>query len=340
MLDPLNRVADNEGCTWNDGDVTTPNGFKEAYKKFADAGWIGLAGSRRIRRSRLAAVTARADARDVERRRTSASPTVRCSIKARSKRSNSSDRTSRSRSTFRISFRASGPARCVSPSRKPARISRSAHQGRSRGRPLPDHRPEDFHHVRRARHGREHHPPRARASARRARRHEGHLDVHRAEGPGQRRRLARRAQRRRVRRHRAQARHQRQPDVHAELRREGRRHRLSGRRSEPRPRVHVHHDERGALLGRRARLSPLPIARTSTRSSTRRSACRGRCRDAQQDAGAHHRASRRAPHADVAEGADRSDARARVRTPRHRSISRTSIRTKKCARSTRRSPSS
>jgi 3-(methylthio)propanoyl-CoA dehydrogenase len=42
VLDPLNRVADKEGCTWNNGEVTTPKGFKEAYKKFADAGWIGL----------------------------------------------------------------------------------------------------------------------------------------------------------------------------------------------------------------------------------------------------------------------------------------------------------
>ena len=42
VLDPLNRTADKEGCTWTDGEVTTPKGFKEAYKKFADAGWIGL----------------------------------------------------------------------------------------------------------------------------------------------------------------------------------------------------------------------------------------------------------------------------------------------------------
>jgi 3-(methylthio)propanoyl-CoA dehydrogenase len=42
VLDPLNRVADKEGCTFADGKVVTPPGFKEAYKKFADAGWIGL----------------------------------------------------------------------------------------------------------------------------------------------------------------------------------------------------------------------------------------------------------------------------------------------------------
>ena len=42
VLDPLNRIADKEGCTFDNGKVTTPKGFKEAYKKFADAGWIGL----------------------------------------------------------------------------------------------------------------------------------------------------------------------------------------------------------------------------------------------------------------------------------------------------------
>jgi alkylation response protein AidB-like acyl-CoA dehydrogenase len=42
VLDPLNRSGDVEGCTWSDGNVTVPRGFKEAYKKFADAGWIGL----------------------------------------------------------------------------------------------------------------------------------------------------------------------------------------------------------------------------------------------------------------------------------------------------------
>jgi 3-(methylthio)propanoyl-CoA dehydrogenase len=42
VLDPLNRIGDTTGCTWNDGSVTTPPGFKEAYKKFAEAGWIGF----------------------------------------------------------------------------------------------------------------------------------------------------------------------------------------------------------------------------------------------------------------------------------------------------------
>jgi len=42
VLDPINRSGDKEGCTWRDGVVTTPKGFKEAYAQFAKAGWIGL----------------------------------------------------------------------------------------------------------------------------------------------------------------------------------------------------------------------------------------------------------------------------------------------------------
>ena len=42
ILSPLNQSGDKEGCTWNDGVVTTPKGFKEAYKQFSKAGWIGL----------------------------------------------------------------------------------------------------------------------------------------------------------------------------------------------------------------------------------------------------------------------------------------------------------
>jgi alkylation response protein AidB-like acyl-CoA dehydrogenase len=42
VLDPINRAGDIEGCTWRDGVVTTPRGFKEAYALFAKAGWIGL----------------------------------------------------------------------------------------------------------------------------------------------------------------------------------------------------------------------------------------------------------------------------------------------------------
>jgi alkylation response protein AidB-like acyl-CoA dehydrogenase len=44
VLQPLNRVGDLEGCTrHDDGRVSTPKGFKEAFKQVAEGGWLGLA---------------------------------------------------------------------------------------------------------------------------------------------------------------------------------------------------------------------------------------------------------------------------------------------------------
>jgi alkylation response protein AidB-like acyl-CoA dehydrogenase len=44
ILQPLNRTGDTEGCTrHDDGSVTTPPGFKDAYKAYVEAGWVGLA---------------------------------------------------------------------------------------------------------------------------------------------------------------------------------------------------------------------------------------------------------------------------------------------------------
>jgi acyl-CoA dehydrogenase len=43
VLAPLNRVGDTEGCTRRaDGSVTTPKGFKEAYRQYAEGGWMGI----------------------------------------------------------------------------------------------------------------------------------------------------------------------------------------------------------------------------------------------------------------------------------------------------------
>ena len=44
-LAPLNRSGDEEGCQWDGGQVTTPEGFKEAYQLFAAGGWSGLGGN-------------------------------------------------------------------------------------------------------------------------------------------------------------------------------------------------------------------------------------------------------------------------------------------------------
>ncbi|MCH8347452.1 MAG: acyl-CoA dehydrogenase N-terminal domain-containing protein, partial [Proteobacteria bacterium] len=43
VLQPINLSGDKEGCTRHeDGSVTTPKGFKEAYDLYCQGGWGGL----------------------------------------------------------------------------------------------------------------------------------------------------------------------------------------------------------------------------------------------------------------------------------------------------------
>lgn len=42
VIAPLNKESDKQGATWADYKVTTAPGFKDAYKQFAEGGWIGL----------------------------------------------------------------------------------------------------------------------------------------------------------------------------------------------------------------------------------------------------------------------------------------------------------
>jgi alkylation response protein AidB-like acyl-CoA dehydrogenase len=42
VLSPLNQIGDQQGCTWSKSGVTTPDGFKEAYKQFAEGGWTSM----------------------------------------------------------------------------------------------------------------------------------------------------------------------------------------------------------------------------------------------------------------------------------------------------------
>lgn len=42
LLFPLNRTGDEQGCSYHDGIVTTPDGFKEAYREMTASGWGNL----------------------------------------------------------------------------------------------------------------------------------------------------------------------------------------------------------------------------------------------------------------------------------------------------------
>jgi butyryl-CoA dehydrogenase len=43
VLFPLNRSGDEAGCLFEEGEVRTPAGFKEAYEQYIEAGWSGIA---------------------------------------------------------------------------------------------------------------------------------------------------------------------------------------------------------------------------------------------------------------------------------------------------------
>jgi len=45
LVAPLSRNGDEEGCTWREDGVSTPSGYKDAYKTFIEGGWCGLSGN-------------------------------------------------------------------------------------------------------------------------------------------------------------------------------------------------------------------------------------------------------------------------------------------------------
>ena len=146
---------------------------------------------------------------------------------------------------------------------------------RARRRHLPHHRPEDLHHLWRAR-------PDATTSSiscwracptRRPARAASRCSSCRSSWSTPTARSAR-ATTLRCSGARAQARHPRLADLHHGLRRQGRRHRLADRRGEPRPRLHVHDDEQRPPQRRPAGRRHRRARATSRRSPTRASAAR------------------------------------------------------------------
>lgn len=45
VLAPLNASGDEQGCSWDDGHVSTPVGFKEAYARYVEGGWPSISHS-------------------------------------------------------------------------------------------------------------------------------------------------------------------------------------------------------------------------------------------------------------------------------------------------------
>lgn len=45
VIAPLNREADEQGAQWNNGEVKTADGFREAWQTYAEGGWVGVGGA-------------------------------------------------------------------------------------------------------------------------------------------------------------------------------------------------------------------------------------------------------------------------------------------------------
>ena len=284
LVAPLNRVGDLQGSVRNDdGTVTTPEGFVAAYQAYVDAGWggvpfppeyggggfpwlVGIALQEILTSANMA--FSMCPLLNQGAHRHAPAPRVR-GAQGDLPPEDGHRRVDRHDEPHRAAGRAPTSARSprrpcrrtTAPTASPAR--------RSSSRTASTTCPTNIIHLVLAR------TPDGAAG------HEGHQLLHRPEAPRERRRLARRAQRRHLRVHRAQDGHQGQPHVRAELRRAGRgRGRLPHRRGERRHAVHVHDDEQrppvGGPRGPVARRAGVPDGRRATRRSASRAGPRAR----------------------------------------------------------------
>ena len=323
---PLNRAADTVGAAYANGAVTTPPGFADAYRRWAEAGWGGVSAPAEFGGMALPHLVnvACTEIWNGASMAFALCPLLTEGAIGALKAYGSKDLLDVYLEAM-ISGRWTGTMNLTEPQAgSDLNAVQNARRARRR-RDLPPVRPEDLHHLWRARHGREHRPSRPRPPARRAGRHARPVAVPRPEIPGQPGREPRRAQRPALRQHRAQARHPRLADLRHDLRRERGRQGLAHRRGEPRPRRHVRDDERGAARGRhagrrhrRARLPAGPRIRPRAPAGPQR---QGRRRQGRRRNVADHRASRRAAHADDDEGLRSCGARDLPPDRRRRSIS-------------------
>ncbi len=184
VVAPLNRAGDVAPSSWKDGVVTTSRGFKEAFRQYAEAGWQGVQHDVEFGGQGLPKLIATPC---IEMLNAANLSFALCPLLTdgaiEALMTAGSDAQKATYLDKLIAGRWTGTMNLTEP-----QAGSDLAQVRTRAVPqgdgtLPPVRPEDLHHVRRARHGREHRPSRARAHARRARRRQGHLAVHGAEVP-------------------------------------------------------------------------------------------------------------------------------------------------------------
>ena len=194
VLFPLNRTGDEEGCTYENGVVRTPKGFKDAYDMFREGGWTG-------RRPAIPSMAARAcrrrSASRVQEMFTRVEPGLRACIPA-----SATAPTRRWRATARTSSRRRYLPKLADGTWTGTMCLTEPHCGtdlgmlRTKAEPQADGSysitgTKIFISAGEHDLDREHHPPRAGAPAGCAGGHQGHLAVPGAEVPAQGRRQRR-----------------------------------------------------------------------------------------------------------------------------------------------------
>ena len=219
VLQPLNRVGDLEGCVrHDDGSVTTPKGFKEAFKQVAEGGWLGLSAPAEYGGQGLP-VTLSPD-----RHRIPVSANMAFSMYGGLTMGATAALIVHGKPEQKKMFvpkmvagEWTGTMNLTEPQcgTDLGLLRTKAVKQADGSYKIIGH--QDLHLGRRARSRRQHHPSGAGPDRGRAGRHQGRVAVRGAENPGQCRRLAGRAQRRVVRLDRAQDGHPRQFHLRDEL---------------------------------------------------------------------------------------------------------------------------
>ena len=206
VLTPLNRIGDEEGCRrHDDGSVTTPKGFKEAFKQFADGGWMGMSAPAEFGGQELPVILSGIVGEFLA---SSNLAFMMFSVLTQGATSALLDHASPEQKSLYVPNMVAGKWTGTM-------NLTEAHSGTdlgllrtkaklAGGRELPYHRIEGLHFRRRARHVGEHHPSRSRQDRGRTRRREGDIALRRSEIHSERRWIAGRQQQRLLRLNRTQ----------------------------------------------------------------------------------------------------------------------------------------
>ena len=187
VMAPLNRVGDTAGSTLDgDGKVTTPPGFSEAYRQYVDAGWGAVPFSPEYGGGGFPWLVT------VVMQEMLASANMAfslCPLLTQGAIDMLPHHGSAEQQATYLEKMVTGEWTGTMNLTEPEAGS-DVGALRTRAVPADDgtlahHRPEDLHHLRRARHGRQHHPPGPGPGSRRAPGHQGHLVLHRSQVPGQ-----------------------------------------------------------------------------------------------------------------------------------------------------------